>query len=58
MFSYLCFKLIAFSEDSYASGKIKFWAGLIGILGIYPATMLDISIIIFGALLFLKIIGG
>lgn len=58
MFSYLCFKLIAFSEDSYASGEIKFWAGLSGILGIYPATMLDISIIIFGALLFLKIIGG
>ena len=45
-------------EDSYASGEIKFWAGLSGILGIYPATMLDISIIIFGALLFLKIIGG
>ena len=58
MFSYLCFKLIAFSEDSYASGKIKFWAGLIGILGIYPATILDISIIIFGELLFLKIVGG
>lgn len=54
MFSYLCFKLIAFSEDSYVSGKIKFWAGLIGMLGIYPATILDISIIIFGALLFLK----
>lgn len=58
MFSCLCFKLIAFSEDSYASQEIKFWAGLIGMLGIYPATMLDISIIIFGALLFLKIIGG
>ena len=58
MFSYLCFKLIAFSEDGYASGKIKFWAGVIGMLGIYPATMLDISIIIFGALLFLKIMGG
>ena len=58
MFSYLCFRLIAFSEDSDASGEIKFWAGLIGMLGIYPATMLDISIIIFGELLFLKIIGG
>lgn len=58
MFNYLCFKLIAFSEDSDASGEIKFWTGLIGILEIYPATMLDISIIIFGALLFLKIIGG
>lgn len=58
MFSYLCFKLIAFSEDGYASGKIKFWAGVIGMLMLYPAAMLDISIIIFGALLFLKIIGG
>lgn len=58
MFSYLCYKLVVFSEDSYASEKIKFWAGLIGMLMLYPATMLDISIIIFGALLFLKIIGG
>lgn len=58
MLSYLCFKLIVFSEDSYASEKIKFWVGIIGMLMLYPAAMLDISIIIFGALLFLKIIGG
>lgn len=58
MLSYLCFKLIVFSEDSYASGKIKFWAWLIGTLMLYPAAILDISIIIFSTLLFLKIIGG
>lgn len=58
MLSYLCFKLIVFSEDSYASEKIKFWAGLIGMLMLYPAAVLDINIIMFSALLFLRIVGG
>lgn len=52
MLSYFCFKLIVFSEDSLASQKIKFWAGVIGMIGLCPAIILDISIIIFTILLF------
>lgn len=52
MLSYFCFKLIVFSEDNLASQKIKFWAGVIGMIGLYPSIILDISIIIFTILLF------
>ena len=28
MLNYFCFKLIVFSEDGWASQKIKFWGGI------------------------------